>query len=199
MVSRRAVAALFLSQIIAAAAFAQTAVPTAAVPASEFGRVSGGEIEAITKHTDRLSGSFGIGLSKSLPFASGSGRRYNATLGGTILQDRLWFFGTAEQSDPIFSSRYPALAQNAIPETPSRSTNAKMTAQLGERQSLAASFASARDLGFTTVNPGIASPSSFLSLHYTGIVSDHMFFTGTVTRSSTSQSQFPFATTDPLR
>lgn len=195
MVSRHAVAALFLSQLIAAAAFAQTAVPA---PPSEFGRVSGGEIEAITKNTDRLSGSLGIGLSRSLPFASGSGRRYNATLGGTILQDRLWFFGTAEQSDPIFSSRYPALAQNALSK-PSRSTNAKMTAQLGDRQSLAASFASARDLGLMTVNPGVANPSSFLSLHYTGIVSDHMFFTGTVTRSSTSQSLFPFATADPQR
>jgi hypothetical protein len=131
--SAKAVAAFFLSQMLAASIFAQ----------SEFGRVSGGDIDLITKHSQPLSGSLG--------FTAGFGKGLNATLGGTLVKDRVWFFATGERNEPLF-----------------RATDAKMNAQLGDRQNLATSFASQKSAPI---------PSSFLSLHYTGIVSSNMFVT----------------------
>src|SRR5205809_4668238 len=53
----------------------------------EFGRASAGLIELSTKGPQRFSGSFGLTTS----------RGFGATLGGAIVKDRLWFFGTAER------------------------------------------------------------------------------------------------------
>ncbi len=194
MVSKRVLAALFLSQAIAAVAFAQSAVtpasaPDAAVAApDEFGRVSGGELNVITKHSDRFSGSFGIGMSRSqMPFAtgtSGSLNRYNATLGGTIVPDRAWFFASAEKSNSLFSPPFAsALPQSMRADTRRIDTN--MSAQIGDRQSLAASFASGQYPGVTTAT----LPTSFMSLHYTGVVSPNSFFSATFSRTSGAQQE----------
>jgi hypothetical protein len=159
MEPKRAVAAFFLAQMLAAAAFAQTAATS-----SEFGRVSGGDIDLITKHSQPLSGSLGI--------TAGSGKGYDATLGGTLVKDRVWFFGSAQRSEPMFASQFRApLPAGAM----SRSTDAKMIGQLGDRQSLAASFAASRQPFVTGGTLTAPIPSSFLSLHYTGIVSSNMF------------------------
>lgn len=57
-----------------------------------------------------------------------------------------------------------------------RSTGAKLNAQLGPRQNVTASYG--------------ALPSSFLSLHYTGIVSSNMFVTGSFTELKRSSAKF---------
>ena len=153
MVSKRVVAALFLSQVLAGVAFAQgvfapagASVASVAAP-NEFGSVSGGEIDLLTKHSSRLSGSFGIMTSRSqFPFAttgSGASNGYDATLDGTVLQDRFWFFASAQQTDALLVSRFePALPQ-AAPSAGvvSRGINATSNAQIGDRQTLAAAFA----------------------------------------------------------
>jgi len=152
MEPKRAVAAFFLSQMLAAAVFAQSAATS-----SEFGRVSGGDIDLITKHSQQLSGSLAAMASLW------QGKGFDATLGGTLVKDRVWFFASAERSEPLFASQYG---------------DAKMIAQLGDRQSLATSFAASRQAGLTTGTTLAAPiPSSFLSLHYTGIVSSNMFVT----------------------
>lgn len=87
-------------------------------------------------------------LSGSLGFTAGFGKGLDAALGGTLVKDRVWFFATAE-----------------------RNSNAKMTASLDDRKALATSFAASRQ------STPVALPSSFLSLHYTGIVSSNMFVT----------------------
>lgn len=139
----RLLATLFLPLILAAPAFAQSSAT------NEFGRTSAGELDFVTKHPQRLSGSFDLGF--------GSGKIFGTTLGGTLVKDRMWFFASVEKSDPVFAA-------------------AKMSTNLDERQNL-------------TVNSSKLSmplPSSFLSLHYTGIVSSNMFFTVTASRSSVS-------------
>jgi len=77
----------------------------------------------------------------------------------------VWFFGTVSQSV-------------------SRWTDAKMTGQIGDRQNLEASFADSRQPELTTTGSMFTSPipSSFLSLRYTGIVTDNMFFTASVSQ-----------------
>ncbi len=141
---KRLALAVFLSQLFAAAAFAQSA--------GEFGQASGGSIDTITKHSSRLSG--------SLSLSAGVGKGYDATLGGTLVPDRVWFFASAAKNDSFFGPR--------------RMTDTEMTANLGDRQNLAAAFASTRTQ--STFTPGTI-PSSFLSLHYTGIVTNNMFVT----------------------
>lgn len=144
---------LFLSLIFAGGAFAQS---VGGAPEAEYGRVTGGEINLTVKNPQPLSGSiFMMG-------SQGSGRGYGATLGGTIVPDKMWFFGSVQQSV-------------------SRGLDTKLTGQLGERQNLTASFATAKQTAVTPVfNTQI--PSSFLTLHYTGIVSDNMFVTASFSK-----------------
>ena len=130
--------------LVAVAASAQDATP------AEFGRASGGALELMAKRPSRLSGSLGLTLSGSA----------GATLGGTLIPDRLWFFGTAEHT-----------------RTAQRMLDARAISQLGDRQSLNASLAAAaRQPAITSSTPLVTLPSSFLSLHYTAIVSSNSFF-----------------------
>ena len=155
----RTLAALLLTLAFAAAAFAQESVAT-----SEFGRSSGGELAIGVKQPSRLSGSIGI----AFPLLSTEGgRRNGATLGGTLVKDRLWFFATAEKMDvPHFS-------------------NTALNAQLGDRQSFDAALRAGRDFVVPqSSTPAFAVPSSFLSLRYTGIVSSNSFFSASFSRSS---------------
>src|SRR5688500_14279235 len=94
MMSKRAVAGLFVAQMIAAVALAQD------VTSSEFSRGYGGEIELLPKQSRSFSGSLGVTMSTSGLGLGG----YEATLGGTILEDRLWFFATAQQHESRFVS-----------------------------------------------------------------------------------------------
>jgi hypothetical protein len=163
MVITRTLAALSLALTFAGAAFAQ-----------EFGRASGGELEVGIKTPSKLSGS----LSIELPFlSSNGGKRGGATFGGALVKDRLWFFGSAEQmTSPRFS-----------PAAGGFDTN--LSAQLGDRQSLGAALRSGRDLAVAQPStPLLTTPSSFLSLRYTGIVSSNSFFTASFARSSRQQA-----------
>ena|ERR1700674_1393120 len=123
----------------------------------EFGRATGGVLELSAKGPSRVSGSLGL--------TTGSGLRgYGATFGGTVVNDRLWFFGTAERNQPRVVS--------ALPQT-SPKIDANWNAALGSRNSFSASL----------LNATIPSSSSFMTLHYTGIVSSNMFVTGSVTHN----------------
>ena len=124
----------------------------------EFGRATGGLLELSVKGPTRLSGSLGF-------TTGGSGLRgYGATFGGTVINDRLWFFGTAERNP----SR---MMTTTIPQT-SPKLDANWKAAIGDRNSFSASY------GKATI-----PSSSFMTMHYTGIVSSNMFITGSVSQS----------------
>ena len=141
---------LRLALPIAAAMVASAAPGQQPMPVSEFGRVSGGQVDVVTKGTGDLSGSLAI-------MSLGSREEYGATLGGTLLEDRLWFFGAG-----------------ALPGA----TDAKMTAQLGSRNSVNASF-SRTSAESTSAQ---ALPSSFMSLRYDGMASGNFFFSASFLR-----------------
>ncbi len=126
-------AALILSQLLVAAAFAQSA---------EFGHVSAGLLDVTPKRTLPLSGSLAITSSRSLGLG--------ATLGGTLVKDRVWFFASGEKTDSLFRAAVPTRATD-----------------------LTALFSTTRP---SAVGTRLTIPSSFLSLHYTGIVSSTSFF-----------------------
>jgi hypothetical protein len=151
MHAKFATAILFL---LAATAFAQ----------SEFGRASGGDVDLITKHGQPFSG--------SLEAMMGTGSRYGATFGGTAVPDRIWFFASIDKSQA-------PLAWRSIDQAVSRATSANMNTQIGDRQNLAAVFSSLKQPGLTTSSSFTTeTPTSFRSLHYTGILSNNMFITG---------------------
>jgi len=68
-----------VTSLFALAVFAQSA---------EFGRASGGTIDAITKAPRQTSGS--LSLTRST-----GGTGYEGSLGGELVKDHLWFFGAA--------------------------------------------------------------------------------------------------------
>ena len=155
-------AAFALSFLFAVAAMAQD-------PA-EYGRASAGTIEGMAKHSSGLSGSLSLSTS-----GSNNALGYGATLGGTIIPDKAWFFASA--------LRAPSLTQSfgfSPVATPARAIDANAIAQLGDRQNLAASFSDTRtpDEMFSS-----SVPRNFLSLHYTGIISPNAFFTASVSHT----------------
>lgn len=186
MTSKRVLAGLFVAQMIAAVALAQD------VTSSEFSRGYGGEVELLTKQTRSFSGSLGVTMAQS-GFGGGLGG-YEATLGGTILEDRLWFFATAQRHESRFISR---VAPMQLPERAvTGAVDAKLTGQLGDRQTLAAFFQAAQNVApasaggqFATTQAALTGvdPSSFLTLRYTGIVSSNMFFNASFSRRSVTQ------------
>jgi len=163
MFSKRAAVLIVFAQLAAGVALAQ-----------EYGRGSGGQLSLFTKQPNSLSGSLGISLSRSALFGS-SLKGYEGTLGGTIVADRLWFFGSVQRNDALrFASALPQVAT-------APATYGKLDAHLGDRQSLSA--ISAR----TQISTATLStvPASFLSMHYTGIISSNSFFTASVSQSVT--------------
>lgn len=164
-----------LSLLFSASLLAQSAAPS-----PEFLRGSGGEISVITKNTAGWSGSLGISAGSSLGLGSRT-QGYDATLGGTLVEDRMWFFASAQKSDGLFGSASPQSPGAA--EAVSRAIDAKLAMQLGSRQNLAATFASQAGTQPAFAIPG-TTPSTFLSLRYTGIISDSMFFNTSFSRSS---------------
>ena len=145
------------------------AIVSSSAEAQEFGRVSGGELAVATKSPSTLHGSLGM----DLPFLSGhGGKGYGATLGGTLVNDRLWFFASMQQSESSAGfSRVEAPAKAGAP-----SAFAKLSTDLGTRHNVSATSFGDSEL-----------PSSFLSLRYTGIVSNSMFFTATISRTSSTR------------
>jgi len=139
---KRALVSIFFSLLVACAAFAQS---------SELG-ASGGELTLLTKHPSGFSGSFSLSAGQS---GSHGG---DATLGGTIVPDRVWFFASADKNrSPLFASQI------------SRAIDAKLASRIGDRQTLAAMFSGTRPQAGSSIT---TIPTSFLSLHYTGSVSE---------------------------
>ena len=115
-------------------------------------------INSITKHGQPLSGSLGF-------FGSGNrGKAYGATIGGTLVKDRMWFFASGEE------------------QTVARPSGVTVSALPTARQSLLASFAATGPEASVQRTFAPTTPSSFLNLHYTGILSSNMFVTASVSQ-----------------
>jgi hypothetical protein len=178
MVSRRAVVALVLVQLIAFAVSAQQA--------AEFGRATGGELVLTPKNSAPLSGSLELSLTSGNDvFGRNGSPAYGVTAGGTLLQDRLWFFGSASRQE-VSASRYGNLE---LPDnTATGAIGGRINGQLGAKQDFSAFFETARrpELSMSTSGDVFAgiTPSSFLALRYDGLVSSNMSFSASFTRST---------------
>jgi hypothetical protein len=139
---KRALIAVVLAHTLAGVAAAQE------LGTAEYGRASGGELQLGVKTPKNTSGTLGFDFGNSA-------KGYGATFGGTLIPDRIWFFGSVQRNEAFFG---------------------KADAQIGDRQNLSAAAGSVEA-------PGLEIPTSFLSLRYTGIVSSNTFFTVNVSRN----------------
>ncbi|HEY2323980.1 MAG TPA: hypothetical protein VGJ82_14080 [Thermoanaerobaculia bacterium] len=131
---------------------------------------SGGEIRAVTKRPSGMSGSFTLGT-----------HLMSANYGGTLVPDRIWFFGSAmRDKSNLLTSQYGA------PAVSMRGLDAKTNAQLGDRHSLVAAFNSAASSA-TGVTPRLNT--TLFDLHYMMNVSPSSFFTVNVTKNGARLQQ----------
>lgn len=177
------IAAALLVAFTATIAFAQSSdvvvTPAdASVSAAEYGRTSGGELRVLTRHSNGFSGS--IGISRSAGSLAGR-NGYEATFGGTAIADHLWFFGSAQQTSVRSISPYAGfLPQQQLSKATVQTGDVKLSADMFDRHSFAGTLSTGQSVSPST-NLNVL-PSTFLSLHYTGVISPNAFVTATVTQ-----------------
>ena len=141
-------------------AIQETSILTGAVSA-EYGRFTGGVVSAITKSGgNTFSGSFRDSFTnpswdKTTDFgeaqqADTTDETYEATLGGRIVRDRLWFFGAGRQAENSFPGTFtdgggradvglPPLVRPTTIQTDER-YELKLTGQITPKHSLVGSY-----------------------------------------------------------
>ncbi|HKR66169.1 MAG TPA: carboxypeptidase regulatory-like domain-containing protein, partial [Thermoanaerobaculia bacterium] len=190
-------------------AIQETTLLTGAISA-EFGRFSGGVVNTITRSGgNELSASLRDSLSSprwssQTPFGetreSTLNHVWETTIGGSIVRDRLWYFGAGRWAQNDTARTTVAIPVGTTPPT-SASTpisyaegndqkrwEAKLTGQLGERHSLAASYfgidTKGTDVRFNNNIYDEASlttrddPESLIAVHYNGIAAANLLFEG---------------------
>jgi outer membrane receptor protein involved in Fe transport len=177
-------------------AIQETTVTVGAVSA-EFGRFTGGVVNAITKSGgNEFSGSIRDSLSNDRWTAEGElspgpnvdqiNHVYEGTLGGRIIRDRLWFFVAGRSAD---REQQQTFANDA--NTPyifgltDRRFEAKLTGQITQAHTLVGSYLKSDQtnsnlcpflpcLEGSTLDVARELPNNFTTAHYSGILTDSL-------------------------
>jgi outer membrane receptor for ferrienterochelin and colicin len=170
---------------------------------AEYGRFSGGVVNAVTKSGgNEFSGSFRANVTNDswngeTPVTTEQNDEnsyvYEATLGGYILRDALWFFGAGRDRETSGSGQVETPGQpNAGIAYPTKTTETrlegKLTGSIGPNHRIMASY---MDIDLTQFNSSFSPPADFnaidpersipntgLSLTYTGVLSDNFYLEG---------------------
>jgi outer membrane receptor protein involved in Fe transport len=180
-------------------AIQETTTSTSGVSA-EYGRFQGGVVNMLTKSGgNRFSGSFRANLGSDSWKSSNAGEltperddeintTYEATLGGFILRDKLWFFGagrdlerSASETTDYTNVDYPTTQEQTRLE-------AKLTWSITPNHRLIGSYAEIEYdrtnthfgdiLDFASLNPARSDPQDITSINYTGVLTDNFFLEG---------------------
>ncbi len=217
-------------------AIQETTVLTGAISA-EYGRFTGGVVNSITKSGgNEFSGSFRDSIENpswtdKTVFPNQAdptdtlNETYEATLGGYVLRDRLWFFSAGRYRDR--STDFTTITHNpcATPTSANCHMNStplsyvqgdeetryevKLTGQITSKHSVVGSYLnkerSVTNNQFTTNIYDLASlspqdtPEYLLSLHYSGVINNNFLiegqYSGRELKFENSGAQF----TDPIR
>ncbi len=83
---------------------------TATASAQEYGRSSSGELRMFTGQPSKLSASLG--------FNFGAGKGFEGSLGGTLIEDRMWFFASAMRDESPLRDRLKPVATEGVRDVP---------------------------------------------------------------------------------
>ncbi len=174
----------------------ETQVLTSGISA-EYGRFSGGVVNLVTKRGgNTFSGSYRLGLqnpswSDETPFETTPRRDdvqmiHEGTLGGPIVQDRLWFFlaGRSEDTETPFN-----LAETAIPSAAGvddKRLEAKITTTLAQNHTLQGSYVhndteqtNVRGITASAVDPAVLFdrqiPQRLGVVNWNGVLNSRLF------------------------
>ncbi|HEU4520667.1 MAG TPA: TonB-dependent receptor, partial [Thermoanaerobaculia bacterium] len=179
-------------------AIQETTVMTGGISA-EYGRFTGGVVNTITKSGgNEFSGSFRDNLTnpawvdetptQTTENPDTLNEVYEATLGGYILRDRLWFFGAGRDSEQTFVRvQRPVPGSTGSPSMnelqAERRLEGKLTGQITARHNLSASYldveATAENARFTAVSYDLeqfsnrSDPQTLLSAFYNGVLTNN--------------------------
>ena len=175
-------------------AIQETTILTGGISA-EYGRFTGGVVNSITKSGGNdFSGSFRDSLTnqdwqEKTPFPGESDHLdsvnevYEATLGGFVMRDRLWFFTSGRKAE---TGETRNLQRTNVPYSwanEEQRIEGKLTAQITPKHSLVGAYL---DRDSTTANDSFSipmdtaslnnrkDPQSLLSAHYNGIITNNL-------------------------
>ena len=176
----------------------QETTTTVSGVSAEYGRFAGGVVNMLTKSGgNQFSGSLRASLANdkwtsrtplTVTRADELNKTYEATLGGFIVKDRLWFFlaGRDVETTAADQTRYTLIPfETGIEET---RYEAKLTFAATAAHRLVGSYLE-RDRSWTNYWGAFAPldmtqiydrsiPEEFLALNYTGVISDKFFLEG---------------------
>ena len=199
-------------------AIQETSISAAGVSA-EYGRFTGGVVNAITKSGGNdFSGSFRTTLSNDAWTAltpwPGDGRvnnlvpTYEATLGGPVVRDKLWFFGASRLSDPRNSASTAFTNIPYVFENDEKRYEGKLTYTPNPRHTLKGSFtqidldqfnrASGAFMDLASLSDR-SNPQQLLSFNYAGALKENLFLEGQFSQRSYSLVGSGSKFTDLLR
>jgi outer membrane receptor for ferrienterochelin and colicin len=184
-------------------ALQETTITTAAVSA-EFGRFQGGVVQAITKSGGNdFSGSYRVTFDNNdwvalTPFPNDSRKdklllTQEATLGGPIVKDKLWFFGAARLTgDRVTNGTTFATNLNFDDVRNQKRFEGKLTFSPTTKHTFKGAYTKIKDtedgnffgniMDFDSLVNGRATPQQLISANYTGIVSPKFFVEGQYSR-----------------
>lgn len=180
-------------------AIQETTVTTGAISA-EYGRFTGGVVNSISKSGgNEFTGSFRTTVNNpswgaTNPFPGSvkpidsMSEVYEATLGGRIIRDRLWFFVSGRKTPPAttesaFQRAGPGAETFPVIDKAHR-YEYKLTGQITDRHSLVVTYldsplleANNCQLGCldrATIDPSITQQNDFRTAHYNGILTSNL-------------------------
>ena len=165
---------------------------------AEYGRFTGGVVSTLTKSGgNTFSGSFRDTFTNpdwtaktpwpaEADHVDKTDQVYEATLGGRILKDHLWFFGAgrlAERSLQRFTAITNLPYTNGFDET---RWEAKLTGQIASGHNLVASYLNIKNdetnnafgniLDFDSLVPLRSLPNTLLAFNYSGVITKNLMF-----------------------
>jgi hypothetical protein len=171
---------------------------------SEYGRFGGGVINTVTKRGgNTFQGSFRTNFTNSAwtdesPFEKenditregDTNKTYEATLGGPIVRDRLWFFGAGRWANTSAQGTYPDLGEPVTTTNDNTRYIAKLTGTIAQNHTVTGTYTrnstaqsqptfGLASTGLRSIDPRTfysrTLPNSLLGISYNGILSSNLF------------------------
>jgi hypothetical protein len=167
---------------------------------AEYGRFAGGVVNAVSKSGgNEFSGSFRVNMTNEswngeTPLTTGQEDKnnyiYEATFGGYIVRDKLWFFAAGRDSDRTFSGQIyvPSGDGESFPRTQSETRlEAKLTASFTPNHRLALGYIDSDvaethfyynwgpPADFGALEEQRQTPNTAWNVNYTGVLTDNFF------------------------